>query len=148
MARSMLAFATRRMPWAAAMRLILSASRDGIHRRRGSVSIQVHSAADELVRRDAPQHDVRVGNRGPAAFAIAGRSGIGARAFRTHAQQAAFIHARDGAAARADRVDIEHRNANRKSADGGLQRFARLAVAEAYIGGSAAHVEAQNAREA
>ncbi len=81
------------------------------------------------------------------AFAIAGRSRIGARALGTHAQQPAFVHARDGAAARADGMDIEHRHADRKSVDGSLQGFARLAVAQAYVGGRAAHIEAENARE-
>ena len=114
MARSMLALATRRMPWAAATRLILSARAMRIHGRGGARGIEMHLAADELVRGDAAQHDVRVGNRGPVAFAIAGRAGIGARALRTHAQQAAFIHARDGAAARADGMDIEHRHAHRE----------------------------------
>ena len=71
--------------------------------------IQMHLAADQLIRRDAPQHDVRVRHRGPVALAVAGRPGIGARALRTYAQQSAFIHARDGPAARADGVDIEHR---------------------------------------
>ncbi len=107
----------------------------------------VHLSADQLIRRDAPQHDVRVGHRGTVAFAVTGRPGIGARALGPHAQQAAFIHARDGAAARADGVDVEHGHAHREAVDGSLQRFARLAVAKAHIGGSAAHIEAQNARE-
>ena len=114
------------MPWRRSNAADAQLARDGIDGRGCPRCIQLHFAADQLVRRDAPQHDVRIRHRGLAAFAVAGRPGIGARAFRTHAQQSAFIHARDGAAARADGVNIEHRHAHRKAVDGRLQCFARL----------------------
>ena len=88
---------------------------NGIHGRGGARCIQMHLAADQLIRRDAPQYDVRVGHRGPGAFAVTGRSRIGARAFWAYAQQSAFIHARNASAARAHRMNIQHRNAHRKA---------------------------------
>ena len=115
MARSMLALATRRMPWAARTRLMPSCCAMESTAVAARSVFEVHLAADQLVRRDAPQHDVRVRHRGARAFAVTSRSRIGARAFRPHAQQSAFIHARDGAAARAHRVDVEHGHAHREA---------------------------------
>ena len=89
------------MPWAARNAADTKLLRDGIHRGGRPFDIQMHLAADQLVRRDAPEHHVRIGHGRTSAFAVTGRSGIGARALGADAQQSALVHARDGAAARA-----------------------------------------------
>ena len=63
----------------------------------------------------AAEQEVRV-RRGRlvAAAAIADRSRLGARALRPHLEDAGRVHARDGAAAGADRVDVDHRHAHRQ----------------------------------
>src|SRR5579859_4209833 len=108
----------------------------------------MHLAAQKLIGGDAAQNYVRVGHGGALAFAIAGWSGIGADRLRSHAQQSAFIHSRERSTAGAYGVNVEHRNANGEAIDGRLGTEPRTAVGEAHIGGSAAHVEAQDARKA
>src|SRR5215472_16024332 len=80
----------------------------------GASDVDMHFAAQKLIGGNPAQHYVRIGDGGAVAFAIAGRSRIGAGGLRPDAQQAAFVDARQGPAASAYRVDIEHGNANRK----------------------------------
>src|ERR1700733_12453024 len=107
----------------------------------------MHFAADQLISRDAAQHDVRVGNGGLLTNSVTGRARIGARALRADAQQPTFVHSRDRSAAGAHGMDVEHGNAHRETVDGGFHGFARLAIAQAYVGGRSPHVEAEDARE-
>ena len=121
---------------------------DAVHGRSGADDVDGHRAAEQLPRVDAPQHYVRVGDRGLHADSIAGAPWIGAGALRTHAQQSAGVHARNGASARAHGVNIEHRDADRQAVHHSLGGFTRRSVGQAHIGGSASHVEAQYAPEA
>ena len=69
--------------------------------------------AEQPRRIEPPQQEIGVGDRGlrPAA-PVADRPGIGARALRPHLQDSRRAHPRDRAAARADRVDVDHGHAH------------------------------------
>ena len=74
------------------------------------------AAADRAFGVDAAEHDVGVRHRRPrAARAVAGGAGDGARALRTHREEARGVHAGDGAAARADRRDLDHWRADHRA---------------------------------
>ena len=85
------------------------------HRRdclRGRVEVELELAAQRRV--DPAQHEVGVGHRRPgAAPPVARRSGVGARALRSHPQGAAVVDPGDRTAARADAADVEHRRDHR-----------------------------------
>ena len=66
--------------------------------------------ADRAFRVDAAEHDIGVGERrARVAGAVAGRPGKRTGAFRPHLEQATLVDARDRAAARSDRRDLDHR---------------------------------------
>ena len=69
-----------------------------------------------------------------AAAAVAGRSRIGACRLRADPVDSAFVHIGDGAAARADGVDIDHRDHGLVVADLGVEQVAH---AERAAGGDA-----------
>src|SRR5262249_28580168 len=83
---------------------------DLAERRDGALVVEHHAAAEEVARIDEAERDERVGDRrlAPAA-AIAGGARIGAGAPRADAEAAARVDPRDAPAARADRVDGDHR---------------------------------------
>ena len=136
------------------------AATDAIARAR-ALGVDRKRAAEQRARVRAPQHDVRVGDGGPVAGAVARRPGIGARGERPDAQRARRVDPRDRAAARADFGEVDERKAHRIAAalDGAAavrraRRFERRAdlrhAAEhrAGFGGRAAHVERQHVRDA
>ena len=99
----------------------------------------------ELARINPLQHQIAIGHRQRAAFAVAGRAGVRARAFRAD-PQARSIEAADGAAARRDSMHLHHRRCDthaRHHAVAGAFIFARIM---ADIGAGAAHVETDQAR--
>ncbi len=91
---------------------------------------------------------MRIGDRGVLTHAVASRTWIGARALRSHAQQAAFIYASDRSASSADRVNVEHRHAHRHPTHGSVHGQPKVAFPKADVGGCAAHVEVEGALEA
>ena len=127
----------------------------------GRFLVETHLAAEEVIRIEAVQDEVRVGDGGLGpALSVAGRGRIGAGALRADPQHAARIHPRDGAAARADLDQIDHRGADgiagalgavlgpRRGADLVLLGDAGGAVLdESGLGGGAAHVERQDVGE-
>ncbi len=92
-------------------------------------------------------HHIGVGHRERAAAAIAGRARIGARAVGTDAKARA-VEMQDRAAAGRDRVNAHHRRAHAHARDLGLEGALIFAVKVRDIGRGAAHVEADDAREA
>ena len=112
-----------------------------------AVRVELHRAAEEIVRVEPAEHHVGVGDgRLGAAAAIADRAGIGARALRADLQRADVVDPGDRAAAGADLDHVDHRQHHRMAAGiaadviAGRQR--RLALADqARLGGGAAHVE-------
>ncbi len=71
-------------------------------------------ATQKILRLDAAEHDVCIGHcRLLAAQAVARRSRIRAGALGTDAQDPRRVDARDAPAARADRVDVDGRQAQR-----------------------------------
>jgi len=89
------------------------------------------------------------GRRFGAAAAVGDGAGVGARRARADAERAALVHPRDGAAAGADRVDVDHRNADRVVADGDVRRDERLAALdERDVAGRAAHVHRDDVLDA
>src|SRR2546427_13123477 len=113
-----------------------------------------HLPAEEILRIEPPQHEIRVGDRrlgSPAA--IAHRAGIGARALRADLERADLVDPGDAAAARAhlDHIDHGHhdRVAARVAADGVTRGHRGLAFAyQARLGGCAAHAEGAHVGEA
>ncbi len=80
----------------------------------GQVLPHGHAAAEQDTRVQRLQHDVGVGDRRlRVAVAVADRPGIGPGRARPDLEQPAAVHVGDGAAARADRVDVEHRRLDR-----------------------------------
>src|SRR5450631_2844824 len=64
----------------------LHAAGEAIDSRSSPLEIDRHSAAQQLRRADASQHNVRVGDRSLSSHSVAGWSRIRPRALRTHAQ--------------------------------------------------------------
>ena len=114
---------------------------------RAPSRVELHLAAEKVIRAEAAEHDVGVGDgRLGAAAAVADRAGIGAGALRADLQGADFVDPGDAAAAGADFDDVDHRHHDRMAAgvaaDVIAWRHGRLAVADqAGLGGRAAHVE-------
>src|SRR5690606_21947329 len=73
-----------------------------------------HRPGERRVDRDPPGHEVGVGDRRPLpAPPVAGGARVGARALGADDERPAGVDAGDRAAAGADRVDVERREAHR-----------------------------------
>ena len=101
----------------------------------------------EEIRDELADHHVGVGDRERSAAAVAFRSRIGAGAVRADAEARA-VEMQDRAAAGRHRVDQHHRRAHAHAGDLGLERALVLAVEMRDVGRGAAHVEADQVREA
>ena len=101
-------------------------------------------AAAEQVGRQVPERQMRVRDgRLDAAAAVADRARLGAGALRPDDQRAGLRDARDRAAARPDRDDVDHGQADRPAADAAVGGEARLAaVDQGDVGRGAADVDA------
>ena len=114
---------------------------------QGGSGIELHGAAEEIVRVEPAEHHIGVGDgRLGAAAAIADRPRIGARALRSHFERADVVAPRNRAAAGADLDHVDHRQHHRMAAgiaaDVIARRQRRLALADqARLGRRAAHVE-------
>src|SRR3984893_1169767 len=79
------------------------ARRQAPDRLASSLQVERHGAAQEEMRVQVAEEEVRVGYRGlNAALAVAGRPRLGARAVGTHLGQAELVEARDAATTGAD----------------------------------------------
>ncbi len=99
------------------------------------------------IRHQLPDHDIGVGERERAAAAVAFGAGIGAGAVGPDAEAGA-VEMQDRAAARRHRVNQHHRGAHADAGDLGLEGALILAVKVRDVGRGAAHVEADQMREA
>ena len=118
-------------------------ARDALHRALGRGGIEPLAAAQEVRGIEQTEHDIGVGDRGgPATAAIAGGPRIGARALRPDVEDAARVHPRDGAAARAEGVDVDggHRHLLAGHAFVACQ-LGLAALDQGDVGAGAAHVE-------
>ncbi len=80
----------------------------GSDRQTRRFDIDRHIPVQQMQRIEKTQNHIGVGDGGAnAAAAITGRTGIGARALRSHAQGAAFVDPGQTAAARADFSKID-----------------------------------------
>ena len=116
---------------------------DGLEGAARGLAVERHATPQEGAGADGTDHDVGIGRGGlDAAFAVAGRAGIGTGALRADAQHAAVVDPGDRAAARTDRDDVEHRRADRQSVNLAFRGQRRPAVLhQADVGRGAAHVE-------
>src|SRR5207247_10984522 len=81
----------------------------------GGLPIQAHAPAQEELGVEIAEQEVRVGDRREATpEAVAGGTGVGARAVGTDLQEAHPVHARDRPAARADLDQLDHWDAERE----------------------------------
>ena len=144
-ARTISALATRRMPSAHSSGSRLEAVRERLDRGFGGIAVERDVAAQRRPGGQQAEQQVGVGDRRlGAAVAVAGGPGPGARGARAGAQGAARVAPADRAAARADGVDVEHRQRDRAPADLAPGRLAHGAAEDhADVAGGAAHVEAQ-----
>ena len=106
-------------------------------------------AAGEIAGVEQAEDKARIGHgRHGAAAAVAGWSRLGLGAFGSDLQGAGLVEPGDAAAARPDRVHIDHLDAQRKAADAALAGRHRRAVADhADIGAGAAHIERDQVAE-
>ena len=74
----------------------------------GFFLVQLHLAAQEVVRVQVSGQQVGVADRGLVAVAVAGGTGIGSRTLGAHMYAAARVHPGDGAAAGANGVHFDH----------------------------------------
>src|SRR6266540_586952 len=113
-----------------------------------SVRIKRYAAADQTFCREASEHQVGIGDRRAlAAFAVTGRPRISTGAQWADLEQAVAIEPGDRAAARADRVDIHHRQANGKAGHRAVEAQAGLVVADkGDVRARASHVEGYDVR--
>ena len=80
----------------------------GPDRIAGGFEVQVEGAARRPSGAQSAEHELRVRDGGPApALPVAGRTRIGAGPFRPDVQESGVVHPREGAAARADGVDVD-----------------------------------------
>ena len=101
----------------------------------------------EEIRDQFPDHHIGVGDSERAAAPVACRSGIGAGGIRAD-PEARAVEMQDRAAARRDGMDAHHRRAHPHARDFGLEGALVFAVVMRHVGRGAAHVEADDAREA
>jgi hypothetical protein len=99
------------------------------------------------IRNQLSDHDIGVGDRERPAAAVAFRSGIGAGAVGTD-PEARAVEMQDRAAARRHGVDQHHRGAHAHARHLGLEGALVLAVEMRDVGRGAAHIEADQMREA
>ena len=111
--------------------------------------VEGNAAADQRSR-NSTEHQIGVGDgRLSAALGVTHGAGIGARAFRADLEMVFTGEPRDRAAAGADRLDVDHRNANREGADRATVGDVRLAAFDqAEVGRGAARIQRHNVREA
>ena len=120
----------------------------------GRLHVEAHAPAQEEAGIEIPEEQIRVGHRRHlAARGIAGRPGIRARAVGADLEQTHAIHARQGAAPRADLDHLDAGNADGQpralleavgARDLELPGEEGLALVDhAGLGGGAAHVEGE-----
>ena len=124
------------------------------HRLLRRVHVETHAAAEEEARIEIAQEKIGVGDRGHLpALRIAGGAGIGARAVRSHLEEA---HAIDAGQRSAARPDLDQLDAGHADGEAGalLEPVGACdlelageewlaAVDDAGLGGGAAHVEGE-----
>jgi hypothetical protein len=87
------------------------------------LGIDLHAAAEELVRVEASQHHLRIRDgRLGAAAAVARGPRVGARRARTHAKRTALVYVCDRSAACAHRRHVDHGREYRIGAHVGVAR--------------------------
>ena len=146
-ARSMLAFTTRTTPSANCSSVSRDLCLPAIAREPAS-RVRRSSANSPPRKRSAckrPSSRLASVTVGCVPLPVADRTGIGAGRFRPDAQRAAGIEARQGAAASAHGVDVEHGNAHRQSGNLAFIGGLRIAAHQCDVGRGASHVEADNA---
>ena len=114
------------------------------------LDVERHLAAEQL-RRQVPEHDVRVGHRWQlTAPAVGRRARRGARRLRPDAERLRQLRdVGDRPAARTDGVDVDRRDADAEVRDRRLAADRRLPVlAEGDVGGRPSHVEGEDVVEA
>ena len=100
--------------------------------------------AREVLGLDLAEHDIAVGHAQRPSVAVAGRSRIGAGRFRADAKTRA-VEAEDGTAAGGHGMDAHHRRAHAHAGHLSLEGTFELPGVVTDIGGSTAHVEADQA---
>ena len=110
--------------------------------RLGAGTVQRHLAVGEGIRVDQAHQQIDVGDRRPVSTQpVAGGAGPRAHALRPDPDPSDLVDAHDAAAARADRMDIQHRDRDGKHVDLSRRRGFRDRTAnEAGIQRRAAHV--------
>ncbi len=116
--------------------------------RVGEVRAHVHAAAQEVLRRDASQHYLGVGDCGVATASVEGGAGVRTRALGADAQGAPGVDAGDGAAAGTHAEHVDAGAADRQLAHMRLISLPDTTGAERDVGGGAAHIERDDAVEA
>ena len=108
--------------------------------------IELHPAAEEVIRVEHAEHQIGIGRgRLGAAAAVAGRAGRRAGAARADLQFAGRIDGRDAAAAGTDRIDVDRMHADVGAADRDFRPHDRPAVDDhADIEAGAADIGRQN----
>src|SRR5450631_1776629 len=114
----------------------------------GAVEIKGEGAAQEARRLQAAEEEIRVGHGGLQAASIADGAGIGSGRFGADAEYTGGVEAGEGAAAGADGVDVEQRDADGEAGDLGVSGGCDFAFDEGDVGGGASHVESDDAIEA
>ena len=85
-----------------------------------ALEVQSEISAEKALRLQPAEKQVGIRHRGLGAAAVADRAGIGSGGFGTDPQRSGGVEAGDGAAARADGVNVEHGHANGQSGNLGL----------------------------
>ena len=88
-----------------------------------------HAASEEAGLIDVAENEVGVRDRRPgASVAVAGWTRNRTRALRTDAERTAVVDPRNRAAARTDRVDVEHRRCDPVAADPRIRPARRVGL--------------------
>ena len=127
-------------------RIDLQLAREAADGERCGPAVEHQASSQRRVLEQPAQQQVGVGDGGSlTAAAVAGGSRDRARGSRPDPERTARVGPRDRAAARTDRVDVEHRQCDRPVRDPSGATFADGAVVDhAHVAGGAAHVEAQH----
>ena len=121
-----------------------------LHHRLRLLLVEGEAPAEKVVGVQHPQDDVGIGDGGVlAAVVVADGAGVGAGAVGSHLERPHRIDARNGAAARAHGVDVEHGQADGPLADAALGGDHRAAlVDQRHVATGAAHVEGDDVVDA
>ena len=112
----------------------------------GGLNVETKRSSEEVFRVKTAQDEIRIRHgQSCAAAAVTNRSGRCACALRSHAQRAARVNPRQGAASRTHRMHVEDRDGHGQPGQRGFTGCSRWAIQQRNVRGGSTHVKTNGA---